>query len=300
MIKQTSYVNCIFRFAPEKPHLSLAQLSSRSALTLVNSDVVLNYPRVTMPHIIDIGGMTTRPARPLPTDLQKFMDSAPDGVILISFGSLVATISERTIQIMLTTLGGRKEKIIFKYAQLDNVPDNMLVMPWIPQNDILGHPKVKLFIMHGGNNGQFEAVYHGVPMLVLPVFAEQPANALRIKYKGYGEHLKMDDLEEETFLEMIEKIISTPSYKQKTTRAGQIFRSRTLTPRERACYWIEHVLEFGGDYLHSIALDLPWYKYLMVDVLVVMLVIVIIVIAIICTIIYCLCRFAKAGKLKHD
>ena len=259
----------------------------------------MDYPRVTMPHIVDIGGITTQPAKPLPVDLQSFIDSATNGVILVSFGAL-AIIPRSSVEIIVAALGRRKEKIILKYSQLDNIPDNMLIMPWIPQNDLLAHTKVKLFITHGGNNGQFEALYHGVPMLVLPLFADQPVNALRIKYKGYGEHLRIKDLNEETFLGTIEKIISTPSYKQKTMRASQIYRSRTVTPRERACYWIEHVLEFGGDYLHSIALDLPWYKYLMVDVLVVMLVMFIAVIAIVCTIIYCLCRYAKAVKLKHD
>ena len=36
-----------------------------------------------------------------------------------------------------------------------------MVEEWVPQNDILGHPKLKLFITHGGNNGQYEALYHG-------------------------------------------------------------------------------------------------------------------------------------------
>lgn len=41
---------------------------------------------------------------------------------------------------------------------------------------ILVHPKVKLFISHGGISGVYEAIDAGVPVLGLPVFYDQPRN----------------------------------------------------------------------------------------------------------------------------
>ena len=260
-----------FRYAPEKPEQTLGGLASKSLITLVNSDNVLDYPRVGMPHVVNVGGITTKPSASLPDDIQTFINNATDGIIVVSFGSVASSIPVDLVQTLANALKRRPEKVILKFTKLDHVPVNMLMLPWIPQNDILGQDNVKLFITHGGNNGQFEALYHGVPMLVLPVFAEQPANARRVKYRGYGEYLSLIDLEEEELLQTIDQIIRTPSYKRNIQKASRIFRSSPMTPVERSAYWIEHVLEFGGDHLHSIALDMPWYRYLMLDVLIVLL-----------------------------
>jgi len=38
------------------------------------------------------------------------------------------------------------------------------------------HPKIKLFISHGGISGIYEAVDGGVPVLGFPLFFDQPRN----------------------------------------------------------------------------------------------------------------------------
>ena len=58
-------------------------------------------------------------------------------------------------------------------TNVTGLPSNIITKDWIPQNDLLGHPNVKVFISHGGNNGQYEAVYHGVPMIAIPLFGDQ-------------------------------------------------------------------------------------------------------------------------------
>ena len=51
-------------------------------------------------------------------------------------------------------------------------------MPWVPSlNDLLGHPATKAFLNHGGLHSFYEAIYHGVPMVVMPIGADQPDNA---------------------------------------------------------------------------------------------------------------------------
>ena len=130
-----------------------------------------------MPHVVNVGEITTKPSASLPANIQAFINDATDGIILVTFGTVASAIPVHLIQTVANALERRPEKVILKFHKLDHVPTNMMLLPWIPQNDILGQDKVKLFITHGGNNGQFEALYHSVPMLVLPVFAEQPANA---------------------------------------------------------------------------------------------------------------------------
>ena len=73
------------------------------------------------------------------------------------------------------------------------------VMSWIPQNDVLAHPRARAFLSHAGINSVYEArplshslrkrlqaarcrvrhcvlmqaVYHGVPLISLPCGADQ-------------------------------------------------------------------------------------------------------------------------------
>ncbi|EDL37976.1 mCG17781, isoform CRA_a, partial [Mus musculus] len=47
-----------------------------------------------------------------------------------------------------------------------------------------GHPKTKAFITHGGTNGIYEAIYHGVPMVGVPMLGDQPHNIAHMEAKG--------------------------------------------------------------------------------------------------------------------
>lgn len=56
----------------------------------------------------------------------------------------------------------------------DNLSDgypNVITSAWFPQREILAHPKLALFITHGGQNSLSEASYSGQPILSIPLFA---------------------------------------------------------------------------------------------------------------------------------
>jgi hypothetical protein len=45
---------------------------------------------------------------------------------------------------------------------------------------------VRLFVTHGGLNSTYEGVTAGLPLVVLPYFADQPINAMHVVNKGLG------------------------------------------------------------------------------------------------------------------
>ena len=52
-------------------------------------------------------------------------------------------------------------------------PDNVMVVPWVPQQAVLAHNNTRLFITHCGMHGVLESIYYGVPMVGMPVFIDQ-------------------------------------------------------------------------------------------------------------------------------
>lgn len=81
---------------------------------------------------------------------------------------------------MLSMCGPLKKKIHFSgnlTLESLQLPSNVLPIPWAPQNDILAHPATKAFVTHAGANSLYEAAYHAVPVVAIPIFADQPHNA---------------------------------------------------------------------------------------------------------------------------
>lgn len=80
----------------------------------------------------------------------------------------------------------------------------------INETSIVAHKNVKLFITHGGLFGTMEAIYHGIPMLSFPVFAEQHMNSIRAETNGYGRYISFHDLTEEKMMMYLKELLENP------------------------------------------------------------------------------------------
>lgn len=120
-------------------------------------------------------------------------------------------------RIFLNTFARLPQRVVWKWEDKnkltdDDVPANVRLLSWLPQQDLLGHPKARLFITHCGLNSKQEAVYHGVPFIALPVFADQPLNAQKAESDGYAIRLDWDNLSEETLYDAIQSIFLDSRY----------------------------------------------------------------------------------------
>ncbi len=61
----------------------------------------------------------------------------------------------------------------------------VVVVVVVVNSSIAAHPHVKAFITHGGYNSVTEAVYLGVPLIVMPLFDDQYQNSVRIERRGW-------------------------------------------------------------------------------------------------------------------
>ena len=121
---------------------------------------------------------------------------------------------------------------------------------------------------HCGNNGQFEAIDHGVPMIGFPTSQDQPYNAARLASKGYGVAMDILDFTAVELAANVRRIVDDDGFRERTMRASRIMKSRPEPPAEKAARWIEHVVRFGGAHLRSASADeLSDIQFFMLDVL---------------------------------
>ena len=71
------------------------------------------------------------------------------------------------------------------------MPDNVYLDSWFPQPSVVA--KADLFIHHGGNNSFCEALFFGVPSLVMPYCWDGHDNALRAEECRVGLRLDRND-----------------------------------------------------------------------------------------------------------
>ena len=258
-------------------------LPRESSLVILNYNPVLGYVIPSMPKTIFAGGLSTTDTKPLPQDLETIISKSQRDVILVTFGSTIAFLPEYVTKRFVEVFSRMKYTVIWRYSGKisHKLSNNVHVRNWLPQNDILGDPKTKLFVTHSGNNGQFEALYHAVPMIAFYLYGDQKHNAYRIERKGFGVKVNLIDFTPNELFEKMDDVLTNEKYRNSIQRASNIYRDQPMTARETSAFWIEHVLKYGSDHLKSGATDLPWYSYLMLDILLVVVTTVICVIIII-------------------
>ncbi|XP_044265327.1 UDP-glycosyltransferase UGT5-like [Tribolium madens] len=259
------------KYIPNAPtHIS--DVLYNNSIVLMNSHPSINQPVPYVPNMIDIGGFHVKPPKKLPKDLQEFLDNAKDGVIYFSMGSNLksAELPNEKRDAILKTFSKLKEKILWKWEEdeLPGKPPNVKTAKWLPQQDILAHPNVKLFITHGGLLSTIETIYHGVPILAIPIFGDQKMNARSAVKSGYGVYLAYSELNEETMTNRLNEVLNNKKYKENVQTRSRLFHDRIVSPLDTAIYWIEYVIRHrGAPHLRVAALDLPWYKYFLLDVI---------------------------------
>ncbi|XP_078356215.1 LOW QUALITY PROTEIN: UDP-glucuronosyltransferase 2B20-like, partial [Oculina patagonica] len=220
-----------------------------------------------------VGPFLPSPPKPLPDELDQFMQKAGDeGVILVSFGTVVGGIDEASLKMMAEAFSKLPQKIIWKLKQEGtskiSVSDNVKLLSWLPQNDILGHPKTRLFIGHAGINGLLESTYHGVPMICSPFFGDQFYNAWNAKQVGFAEVVDLEKTSAEEFASLIHKVLTQTSYRESAARISKAVTRLPRPPVKEAADWVEYTAAQGGlQYLRPRGLDLPFYQLYLLDIL---------------------------------
>ncbi|XP_074130820.1 UDP-glucuronosyltransferase 2B17-like isoform X9 [Sminthopsis crassicaudata] len=280
---------------------TLCETMGKAEMWLIRTYWDFEFPRPYLPNFEFVGGLHCKPAKPLPEDMEKFVQSSGEhGIVVFSLGSMVKNLTDEKSNLIAAALAQIPQKVLWRYKgkKPATLGPNTRTFDWIPQNDLLGHPKTKAFITHGGTNGIYEAIYHGIPMIGVPMFADQPDNIAHMKAKGAAVEVDFNSMTTEDMLNALKTVINDPSYKENAMRLSRIHHDQPVKPLDRAVFWIEFVMRHkGAKHLRPAAHDLTWYQYHSLDVIGFLLACVATVVFIVtkCCL-FCCRKLGKTGK----
>ncbi|GMT15915.1 hypothetical protein PFISCL1PPCAC_7212, partial [Pristionchus fissidentatus] len=266
------YVQDVFteKFGADFP--TFGRISSNAAFVFTNSEPLIDFAAPTISKVIPIGGIGAKEPKPLSEDWVKILTKREKNIVL-SFGSIAKSAylpMEVKLSIVETVKALPHVTFIWKYEEDDEFTKNIAskvanldLTKWMPQVDILAHPRLSVFITHGGMGSTQETALRGVPGIFIPIFGDQPRNAGMMEHNRLGKVLDKTDVSNSAkFVAVITEILEDDSYRTNARRVSAMLHKRPFSAKEQLIKYTEFAAEFGpSKALRPQSHDMNWIEY---------------------------------------
>ena len=120
---------------------------------------------------------------------------------------------------------------------LGTLPANVHVERWVPQATVL--PRAAAVVCHGGFGTVMGTLTAGVPLVVVPQFADQPYNAERVAAVGAGVALPLGPPDPAGLRDGVARVLGDPGYRERARAVAEAIRA--LAPADEAVPMFEEV-----------------------------------------------------------
>lgn len=132
------------------------------------------------------------PAPDAPRPVPDWWSGSDAPLVYVSFGTVVGhmSIAAGAYRTAIEAVDGIDARVLltvgrrFDASQLGPLPGNVHVESWVDQADVLAEAEV--VVCHGGSGTTFGALGAGVPVVIVPLFADQFVNGQRAADAGAG------------------------------------------------------------------------------------------------------------------
>eukprot|EP01127_Copromyxa_protea_P024356 TRINITY_DN953_c0_g1_i1.p1 TRINITY_DN953_c0_g1~~TRINITY_DN953_c0_g1_i1.p1 ORF type:complete len:416 (+),score=63.23 TRINITY_DN953_c0_g1_i1:778-2025(+) len=284
-----------------------------SPLVMIASSIGFEYAQPLPPHYFFVGAFLKESKDQLTPELNTWLDNH-ENVIYVSHGTIVE-LKEEAIRAYIDGFAMLQGKVSVLWSLKaaswkfipEKVPDNIRFEKFVPQQAVLKHPHVRIFVTHCGAASIAEGAVSGTPMIFAPEGADQPSNSQRGSDAGWGLVLTkpLEDggvVHSSVLASHVNTILSDPSWQRQAELGGkQILAAGGI---KKAVEVLSMAVETGWAHLVPKVSYLPWYEKMALDIYVPLLVVAWLVCKAFLS--FCSCIFAsclRSGSLptpKHQ
>ncbi|CAO4376719.1 unnamed protein product [Caenorhabditis nigoni] len=240
-----------------RPVPNWKDLIKQSPIYITNSNPYLDFAVPTTSTIVHVGGITIdlkkmKNVGPLPEEYENILQER-ESTVLISFGSVI-----RSFQMPNNFKAGLikmfeslpEVTFIWKYEKDDpdfqkRLPKNVHLKKWVPQPVLLADKRVKVFVTHGGLGSTMETAYTGKPALMVPIFGDQPQNAMMLaRHGGAVSYDKFDLPDGEKLTRTMKEMIRNPKYQEKAQELLEVLSNQPIDPKLNLMKHLEFAIQF--------------------------------------------------------
>ncbi|KAF8372028.1 hypothetical protein PRIPAC_78457 [Pristionchus pacificus] len=232
----------------------LFELGKEAPLVMVNTVELYDFARPTLAKIVNIGGIgiDVNEGKKLTGDFARLVDSS-DGFIVMTFGSIAPMyLMPREWKKSIATSFARFPHIQFfiRYEKesddfTKSLPKNTHVSKWLPQGDLLKHPKCRGMITHAGYNSLQDVFHSGIPTITIPLFGDQPKNARLAEKLGVGVRVTKKEMMSAIGLsKALDKLTNDKSLTESAKKLRRQIELRPVSSSNLLIKWTEFVAEF--------------------------------------------------------
>lgn len=175
-----------------------------------------------------------------PAELPDWWPGEPDPLVYVTFGTVAPGMPGigDLYRGVLGALAGLPVRILATVGEAVDPasmpsPPNVRVEQWFPQGDVLPHASAA--ICHGGFGSVHGALTSGVPLVVVPFFADQPINAQRVA--GLGAGIAVAPPSPDEVRTALLRVLEDDGFTLAAERVAEDYRS--LPPADQAAGWLE-------------------------------------------------------------
>ncbi|GMS86943.1 hypothetical protein PENTCL1PPCAC_9118 [Pristionchus entomophagus] len=264
------------RFGEEYP--TLKEISSNVAYVFTNSEPLIDFATPTLSRVVDIGGLGAKEPKELDEYWISVMNRRPK-VVLMSFGSLAKSylLAPSAKEAILKVVSAFPSvTFIWKYEKKDEFAlgdaakiDNLVLTDWMPQNDLLNHPNLAVFITHGGMGSVQELALRGKPAILIPMFGDQPRNAAMIEHNRLGKVLSKTDINNhEKITALLKELMKNQEFADNSRRIARMLAKKPFSSKDKLLKYVNFAAEFGpSPALRPQSHDMSFIEYHNLDII---------------------------------
>lgn len=216
----------------------LLPLSQRADLVLHATDSIFDVQEKQLPpNHHHVGFLLWEPS----TDLPDYITQQGNPWVLLTMSSVPQPDEYTMARAALDALADQPVRVLLTLSdkhsieKLGTIPENVTISGFVPHTPVL--KRSAMVVSHAGHGIVSKALFHGVPMVLLPWDRDQPGVASRAEQLGVAYVVPRADVSTESVHQAVESVLNDPSYRHESQQVSA--RLKATDTLDNACQLLE-------------------------------------------------------------